>query len=694
MAPRLPAHRVTTAHMGAAYPFQAERGLSSRGVFIGRDVHSGGAFIADGWEWYAAGVVTNPGMLVLGEVGTGKALDVDTPIPTPDGWKRMGDIQPGDEVFDETGNATKVVAVSEMMHERPCYEVVFSDKSTIVADAKHLWSTVTLRERLRPGSERARVRRPVGTPEEQERVDVLTLIGGARLTTVPELARDLAWPESRAATLYTWLRDLPPVQHEAAWHVRRGGKRVVIRRKVMAYYRPAALHVVAKRMEATRNDQRWRVAPKRPVTTEEIRSTLQYNGQANHAIPVARPLKLDRKPLLLDPYVLGAWLGDGTSAGSSITNPDYGVIAEIRGRGVVCRPRKQRYVYALALPGFHPLPREERACEQCGRVFRCSYQDQRFCGLRCAGKAPSGAGGPRCCQACGQKLPRGSTGRRCSACWKTGTFTGVLRTLGVLGDKHIPADYLRASEEQRRDLLAGILDTDGYVSRNGQVQVTLTRKRLVDGVLELVRSLGFRANIIERRAKLNGKDCGPAWIISFTTTTPVFKLARKAAAHEHRGRTPSHLTQYRYITDVRAVPSHPVRCIQVAADSGLFLAGPSMIPTHNSALLKVLCLRQLVFGRQCWFLDPKGEYDRLCAAVGVEPVYLQPGGRVRLNPLDPRIGSPYAPREQVRDAQLQVLLAVSAAAAGRRLTSEEQGACAEALREVSGRSDEPTLPQG
>src|SRR5262249_55666078 len=50
--PRLPAHRVTTAHMGAAYPFQAERGLSSRGVFIGRDVHSGGAFMADGWEWY------------------------------------------------------------------------------------------------------------------------------------------------------------------------------------------------------------------------------------------------------------------------------------------------------------------------------------------------------------------------------------------------------------------------------------------------------------------------------------------------------------------------------------------------------------------------------------------------------------------------------------------------------------------
>ena len=73
MRPRLPAHRVTTAHMGAAYPFQAERGLSSRGMFIGRDVHSGGAFVAEGWEWYAAGVINNPGALVLGEVGTGKS---------------------------------------------------------------------------------------------------------------------------------------------------------------------------------------------------------------------------------------------------------------------------------------------------------------------------------------------------------------------------------------------------------------------------------------------------------------------------------------------------------------------------------------------------------------------------------------------------------------------------------------------
>jgi hypothetical protein len=121
----------------------------------------------------------------------------------------------------------------------------------------------------------------------------------------------------------------------------------------------------------------------------------------------------------------------------------------------------------------------------------------------------------------------------------------------------------------------------------------------------------------------------------------------------------------------------------VVTNPGMIVLGE--IGAGKSALLKSLAFRQLVFGRQCWFLDPKGEYTRLCAAVGVEPVHLQPGGDVRLNPLDPRVGGDEVPREQVRDAQLQILQAVAAAALGRALSSEEQGACAEALREVARR---------
>jgi DNA helicase HerA-like ATPase len=66
------AHRATTAHLQALYPFVAEGGLGHRGVYIGRNLFGGG-FVYDPWELYRAGAVTNPNMLVLGQIGRGKS---------------------------------------------------------------------------------------------------------------------------------------------------------------------------------------------------------------------------------------------------------------------------------------------------------------------------------------------------------------------------------------------------------------------------------------------------------------------------------------------------------------------------------------------------------------------------------------------------------------------------------------------
>jgi len=81
------------------------------------------------------------GWLLLAGRGFGKALNVKTPIPTPDGWKLMGELQPGDWVFNEKGEPVLVSAVSDVMYGHACYEVCFSDGSTIVADAEHEWVT-------------------------------------------------------------------------------------------------------------------------------------------------------------------------------------------------------------------------------------------------------------------------------------------------------------------------------------------------------------------------------------------------------------------------------------------------------------------------------------------------------------------------------------------------------------------------
>ena len=75
--PRMPAHQVTTRNLGAAYPFIAEAGLGQRGVVIGDDLF-GGSFVFDPFELYAAGVVSNPNMVVFGQIGRGKSAFVKT----------------------------------------------------------------------------------------------------------------------------------------------------------------------------------------------------------------------------------------------------------------------------------------------------------------------------------------------------------------------------------------------------------------------------------------------------------------------------------------------------------------------------------------------------------------------------------------------------------------------------------------
>src|SRR5690606_17974472 len=57
--------------------------------------------------------------------GVGKALSLDTPIPTPDGWTTMGDLKVGDTVFDETGTPCKVTYATPIQYDRTCYRVVF-----------------------------------------------------------------------------------------------------------------------------------------------------------------------------------------------------------------------------------------------------------------------------------------------------------------------------------------------------------------------------------------------------------------------------------------------------------------------------------------------------------------------------------------------------------------------------------------
>lgn len=103
-------------------------------------------------------------VIVAARPGVGKALSIDTELPTPHGWTTMADVAIGDHLIGADGNPTHVVAATEIMHERPCYSVEFDDGSALIADALHQWPTLAgtrTTVELRPGSDAIAATAPV-----------------------------------------------------------------------------------------------------------------------------------------------------------------------------------------------------------------------------------------------------------------------------------------------------------------------------------------------------------------------------------------------------------------------------------------------------------------------------------------------------------------------------------------------------
>lgn len=69
----------------------------------------------------------------------GKALSLDTPVPTPNGWTTMGDLKKGDKIYGSDGNEYSVEIAHKVMKDRPCYEIRFSNGETIISDEEHDW---------------------------------------------------------------------------------------------------------------------------------------------------------------------------------------------------------------------------------------------------------------------------------------------------------------------------------------------------------------------------------------------------------------------------------------------------------------------------------------------------------------------------------------------------------------------------
>ena len=281
-------------------------------------------------------------------------------------------------------------------------------------------------------------------------------------------------------------------------------------------------------------------------TTQELADTLRAGsrGDRNHSVSMPGALDGPDTPLPVAPYNLGAWLGDGTSRTAELTCGEQDVahfVAAIAADGYIVEPAYYQPAWRLRL----------RACDQTGNLLE--------------------AGAPI-------PVPHRTPN----------TLRKVLQALGVLGNKHIPDVYLRASRSQRIALLQGLMDTDGTVCARGKVfQYVTVSAPLSRGVGELLASLGVKYSVRECPLRCNGRPVeGIGYSLQFNAfrdALPVFRLPRKLARMRNGADcTVSPRSRSVQIAAVDPVPPVPVKCIGVDAPSRLFRFGRTMLPTHNS----------------------------------------------------------------------------------------------------------------
>ena len=157
----------------------------------------------------------------------------------------------------------------------------------------------------------------------------------------------------------------------------------------------------------------------------------------------------------------------------------------------------------------------------------------------------------------------------------------LLREHGLLGNKHVPQKYLRASAPQRLALLRGLMDADGRTCGYHSASFCNTDFNLIEAVHELAVSLGMKSAIAgPYDSFVNGKLCKPHWRVSINCTINPFALPRKAERISKSSL--SIRNHHRMIVSVAPIAPVLMSCITVDSPNSMYLAGRAMIPTHNT----------------------------------------------------------------------------------------------------------------
>lgn len=287
-------------------------------------------------------------------------------------------------------------------------------------------------------------------------------------------------------------------------------------------------------------DHLWEVRAQRSGVTRTL-STLALAAltqKQDYSIGLPDPVQFDPVNLDMDPYLLGALLGDGYFGGATgrhnlrFCSADADILAHVR--------------KAIG-PGYHLEPLRNRPYD-----FR---------------------------------VARNTRGR-----YPSHRYKAALRKYGLWGlcgnHKFIPREYKYASIAQRLSLLQGLMDTDGSCSRIGCAKFTSTSLQLVQDVADVVHSLGGKAVFRKPYSpKLPGKPNESALMMyTLGVTLPdmslVFRCARKRA-RTLAGKTKGRLTRRTLVSVCKTGRQVPMKCITIDHPRHVYLTD-SYILTKNS----------------------------------------------------------------------------------------------------------------
>lgn len=540
-------------------------------------------------------------VMINGKTGAGKALHVDTDIPTPLGMRKVKGIKIGDELFDENGRTTKVIDIHNS-EDTKHYAVKFRNGEVVKAAGNHLWEVECLNDRVIRGPwvrellTLSDFQKAVSMVSELSESSEIVLMGSKDISqifanssaeliqrcliknvkqiipqSVPEYDMGFLLSEIEKKTIYK-KEDVINILSEHS--VLAAGGKISFKEIVKLLGKKRSLNLIdnvpygfvqynaveALDVLITESERRFTQIellknansserPKMVLTTDEMvqLGVRNMQGRLNWAVSyLSEPVDFaERKNLSVAPYVLGAWLGDGYSADGRICGADKEVLHRIL-------ENNETLAHETEKDGF----------------FRWS-----FTGLK-------------------------------SRLSEMGLLNSKQKGVSF---KRIPNEYIYSSVQQRIELLSGLMDTDGTVNKHGAAEIAMTNQKIVEDMRNIVCSLGWAATpLTTKQGAYKNKDgetvkCKFVYSFSFRPDRQIFNIARKAEKWQHfQNKNLQQSVRHRrhYIEEIVEFEDTPEDyvCFEVDSPTHMFLCSESYIPTHNSTTLASI-IREIQLNR-------------------------------------------------------------------------------------------------